>query len=85
MNKVPGTENPADMGTKGLNGELIEKFVRMVNMEHKDGRSDLAPDLNKLIQKEKCKRSNSTSKFVTKKVKFKNSASQIENEKKLEN
>ena len=45
MNKVLGTENPADMNTKGLNWENIDKFIRMLNMEHKEGRAELAPEL----------------------------------------
>ena len=28
MQKVLGTENPADMNTKGLNGETIDKFLK---------------------------------------------------------
>ena len=42
--KVLGTENPADMNTKGLNEALINKYVEMLNMEHREGRSDLAPE-----------------------------------------
>ena len=45
MNKVPGTENPADMGTKGLNGEFIDKFIKMLGMEHREGRAELAPEV----------------------------------------
>ena len=37
LNKVNGTENPADMNTKGLNGDDINRYVRMLNIEHKEG------------------------------------------------
>lgn len=51
--KVLGTENPADMNTKGLNENLINKYVEMLNMEHREGRSDVAPELHSMIKKEK--------------------------------
>ena len=69
MNKVLGTENPADMNTKGLNGDLIEKFTKMLNMEHREGRADLAPEVSQAIHDVHCKRFNSTSKMITKRVK----------------
>ena len=65
MNKVLGTENPADMGTKGLNGDQIDKFIKMLNMEHREGRAGLAPDLNKLVHDDHCKRLNSAAKRIT--------------------
>ena len=40
------------MGTKGLNGDQIDKFIRMLNMEHREGRADLAPDLSILMKSE---------------------------------
>ena len=43
VRKILGTENPADMNTKGLNAEQIDKFVRMLRMEHREGRADVAP------------------------------------------
>ena len=58
MNKVLGTENPADMGTKGLSGDQIDKFVRMLCMEHREGRAELAPDLSELMHSHQCKRFN---------------------------
>ena len=70
MNNVLGTENPADMGTKGLSGDQIDKFIRMLNMEHRDGRSDLAPDLNKITHEEQCKRYNSCISKTTKRVRI---------------
>ena len=66
FNKVPGTENPADMNTKGLNENLINKYVEMMNMEHREGRSDLAPELHSITKKEKCQRFNSTENRITK-------------------
>ena len=70
MNKVLGTENPADMGTKGLSGDQIDKFVRMLDMEHRDGRAELAPDLNKLLHVDHCKRHKSSDGKVTKRVRL---------------
>ena len=37
--KVKGTENPADMNMKGLSGDDISRYVRMLNMQHQEGRS----------------------------------------------
>ena len=64
--KVLGTENPADMNAKGLNEALINKYVEMLSMEHREGRSDLAPELHALLKQEKCVRFNSTSNVITK-------------------
>ena len=66
FNKVPGTENPADMNTKGLNERQISRYTEMLNMEHRDGRSELAPELHSVINKEKCHRYNSIENKVTK-------------------
>ena len=71
MNKVLGTENPADMNTKGLSGDEIAKYVDMLNMGYKEGRANLAPEVNNLIKREKCKRFNSSSSKVTHKVRIK--------------
>ena len=68
LGKVKGTENPADMNTKGLNGEDISRYVRMLNMQHQEGRSGLAPEVYQLINKERCGRFNSTSSKVTRRV-----------------
>ena len=54
------TENPADMNIRGLNGERIEKCVRMLNMEHREGHADLAPEVTQVIEDADCKRLNST-------------------------
>ena len=70
LNKVKGTENPADMNTKGLSGDDISRYVRMLNMQHQEGRSDLAPEVYQLHNKERCRRFNSTSSKVTRRVKF---------------
>ena len=66
MLKVLGTENPADMMTKGLNIESITKFVRMLSMKHQEGRADLAPELNQALNKMKCVRFNSEDQRITK-------------------
>ena len=39
MNKVLGTQNPADMNTKGLSGDEIAKYTKMLNMGYKEGRA----------------------------------------------
>ena len=46
MGKVLGTENPADMNTKGLNGDQIDKYTDMLRMEHREGRAELAPEMH---------------------------------------
>ena len=43
--KVPGQENPADIGTKGLNYELIVRHVSKVGGRFLVGRPDLCPRL----------------------------------------
>ena len=68
LNKVKGTEKPADMNTKGLNGDDINRYVRMLSMQHKEGRSELAPEVHQLTNKEGCNRYNSTSSKVTRRV-----------------
>ena len=56
MQKVLGTENPADMNTKRLKTEDIIRCTEMLNMEHRQGRAELAPEVNKLIKQENCYR-----------------------------
>ena len=68
LNKVKGTENPADMNTKGLNGDDISRYVKMLNMKHQEGRSNLAPEVHQLVNKDRCNRFNSTSSKVTRRV-----------------
>ena len=43
MNKVKGTENPADTNTKG------SKYVRTLSMGYPEGRSELAPEVHQVI------------------------------------
>ena len=71
MNKVKGTENPADMNTKGLSGDEIAKYIKMLGMGYKEGRSELAPEVHNLIKKLKCTRYNSTSSKITHRVRTK--------------
>ena len=49
VEKIKGTENPADMNTKGLNGDDISRYTRMLNMEHQEGRSNLAPEVHQIL------------------------------------
>ena len=70
LDKVKGTENPADMNTKGLKAEDIMRYTDMLDMEHRQGRAELAPEVNQLINKEKCVRFNSTSQKITKRFKI---------------
>ena len=41
--KVPGVENPADLGTKGLERNAIQQFLRTLGMAVLTGRSAAAP------------------------------------------
>ena len=41
--KVPGVENPADLGTKGLERNAIQQFLRTLGMAVLPGRSAAAP------------------------------------------
>ena len=70
-NKVKGTENRSDMNTKGLNGDDTSRYVRMLNMQHQEGRSELAPEVHELTNKQKCTRFTSTSSNITHKVRIK--------------
>ena len=70
MNKVKGTENPADMNTKGLSGEEIAKYTKMLGMGYQEGRSKLAPEVQQIINQTKCTRYNSSSSKVTHRVRF---------------
>ena len=56
------------MNTKGLNAEQIEKYVRMLRMEHREGRADLAPEMHKLLHEQHCRRFNSEKKMITKRI-----------------
>ena len=59
MNTVLGNENTADINTKGPNGETIDKLISMLNMEHREGRAELAPEVGRLIHDQHCIRYNS--------------------------
>ena len=71
MNKVPGTENPADMNTKGLSGEEIAKYTKMISMGYQEGRAELAPEVHNILKKQKCNRYNSSTSKITHKVRIK--------------
>ena len=59
------------MNTKGLSGEEIAKYVEMINMGYKEGRSELAPEVHQVLNKRKCNRFNSSKSKVTHKVRIK--------------
>ena len=42
--KVDGEANPADMMTKGVNGEKIERFCKVLGFARKEGRHEQAPE-----------------------------------------
>ena len=69
FDKVEGTENPADMNTKDLKEEGILRYTDMLNMEHRQGCADLAPEVNQIINQERCARFNSTPAKITKRFK----------------
>ena len=46
--KIKGTENPADMMTKNVPGPVFTEFVRVLNMEFKEGRATSAAQLHSL-------------------------------------
>ena len=47
MSKVKGTESPADMGTKHLSRQEIDKFIKLINCYMEDGRSQAVPSIAK--------------------------------------
>ena len=71
LDKVKGIEIPADMNTKGLKGEDVIRYTEMLDMEHRQGRAELAPEVNQMINKNRCIRFNSSPVKVTKKIKEK--------------
>ena len=73
MNKVLGTQNPADMNTKGLSGDEIAKYTKMISMGYKEGRAELAPEVHKLINKQKCNRFNSSTSKITHRMRIRES------------
>ena len=48
IRKVAGEENPADMMTKNLNEGKVEKFMKMLNKEFKEGRAEASLKLKTL-------------------------------------
>ena len=78
MNKVLGTENPADMNTKGLSGDEIAKYVEMLSMGYKEGTANLAPEVQNLIRKQKCTRFNSSTSKITHKVRIKDNQQSLQ-------
>ena len=57
------------MSTKDLNGDQTDYFTKMLDMEHREGRASLAPEVHKLIKNQRCVRFNSSETRVTKRVK----------------
>ena len=45
VTKWPGPENPADLCTKGLPSEAINRHFATVGFVHMEGRADSAPEL----------------------------------------
>ena len=48
--KVLGSKNPADILTKHVPGELLERHLETLNVEVRDGRAETAPELNSVIE-----------------------------------
>ena len=59
------------MNTKGLSGDEIAKYIKMIGMTYQEGRAELAPEVNEIINKTKCVRFNSTSSKITHRVRSK--------------
>ena len=53
FHKVKGTLNPADLFTKYLSREVTEGYLKMMNAELKEGRSENAADLHALTRKKR--------------------------------
>ena len=47
VSKVKGTENPADMGTKHLSLQDIDKCIKLINCYVDEGRSQAVPSIAK--------------------------------------
>ena len=43
LHKVKGTENPADLFTKHLASDCMERCLRFMGAEYRDGRPEIAP------------------------------------------
>ena len=50
--KIKGAENPADLFTKHLNKDTVEKHMDTLGMEYKEGQSEAAIDLGLLKEAE---------------------------------
>ena len=46
LHTVRGPKHPADAFTKHVNGELIDRYCNLVNIEFADGGSSLAPEID---------------------------------------
>ena len=71
FNKVKGTDNPADMNTKGLSEYQIIKYVTDLSMKFEEGRAELAPEVVNSLHTAHCNRFNSCHKMITKRVRIK--------------
>ena len=56
--------------TKGLNGDDIVRYIKILNMKYQEVRSELAPEVHQSAHEMNCSRFNSTSSKVTGRVKF---------------
>ena len=45
VEKVPGAENVSDIGTKHLDGPLLDKLLKIMSVEFRKGRAQSAPQL----------------------------------------
>ena len=45
LHKVLGTQNPADVFTKNVNAELIDRYCQLVNIQFVEGRAASAPEV----------------------------------------
>ena len=52
VEKVPGTENVADIGTKHLDGPTLDKLLKKLGIEFREGRAHSAPGLVHKTQSE---------------------------------
>ena len=48
--KVLGSKNPADILTKHVPGELLERHLKTLNVEVRNGRAESAPELNSVVE-----------------------------------
>ena len=47
MEKILGTENPADLMTKRLDQKTLDKLLNKMSIRGEEGRANIAPTLNK--------------------------------------